>query len=227
MFETGYKYSTICHYRSAISAYHVGFTGKPCGEHPKVSSLISGVFNQRPPQPRYTKVWDVQVVFDYLEKVSQSGTLPDRDLTLKTTMLIALTSAARSSGIHRLSTKHMTISDNQISFTYDKLHKSCRKGQEPTSIVFYGFHENKNLCVVSAIKEYLKRTEDWRKGGEPNQLFLSHIRPHNSVSSDTVARWIKRTLREAGINTEIFKAHSTAQLPHRKLKHKGLHYRIY
>ena len=41
-----------------------------------------------------------------------------------------------------------------------------------------------------------------------SQLFLSYQEPHGSVSSDTIARWIKCILKGAGINTSLFTAHS-------------------
>jgi len=39
-------------------------------------------------------------------------------------------------------------------------------------------------------------------------LFLSWIGKHDPVTSSTIARWLKTFLQEAGINTNIFKAHS-------------------
>jgi len=39
-------------------------------------------------------------------------------------------------------------------------------------------------------------------------LFLSWIGKHDPVTSSTIARWLKTCLQEAGINTDIFKAHS-------------------
>ena len=33
--------------------------------------------------------------------------------------------------------------------------------------------------------------------------------PHKAVGSETIARWIKATLKMTGVNTEIFHAHST------------------
>ena len=59
LYEKGYEYSTICFHRSAISAFHDRIQGKPVGEHPFVSALITGIFNERPPQPKYTFIWDV------------------------------------------------------------------------------------------------------------------------------------------------------------------------
>ena len=62
LFEKGLQYRTINLHRSAISAYHNYVDGKPVGKHPRVCALLTGVFNQRPPQPRYTLVWDVEIV---------------------------------------------------------------------------------------------------------------------------------------------------------------------
>ena len=47
MFEKGYEYSTICSHRSAISAFHEKVEGFIVGDHPQMSSLISGVFVKR------------------------------------------------------------------------------------------------------------------------------------------------------------------------------------
>ena len=61
LLEQGYQYTSVCSHRSAISASHEGIDGKNIGENLQVSSLITGIFNQRPPQPKYTCIWDVQI----------------------------------------------------------------------------------------------------------------------------------------------------------------------
>ena len=40
-------------------------------------------------------------------------------------------------------------------------------------------------------------------------MFLAVVRPHKPVCSSTLARWLKSLLDKAGIDTSIFKAHST------------------
>ena len=60
-------YRTIGLHRSAISAYHVHVDDKPIGQHPLVCSLLSGIFNSRPPQPKYLFVWDVQEVLNFIK----------------------------------------------------------------------------------------------------------------------------------------------------------------
>ena len=43
---------------------------------------------------------------------------------------------------------------------------------------------------------------------QPDWLFLSFIHLHKAAFSSTLARWIKTLLQLAGMNTEIFSAHS-------------------
>ena len=78
LFEKGLQYRAINSHRSAISAYHNYVDGKPVGKHPRVCALLTGVFNQRPPQSRYTFVWDVETVLVYLKtNVSDNSQLSE------------------------------------------------------------------------------------------------------------------------------------------------------
>ena len=87
MFESRYEHRTICSNRSAISALHNNIEGRSVGEHPHLSSLVKGVFNNRPPQPKYNFIWDVQLVLDYLKKeLPNNSDLSDKLLTFKVTM---------------------------------------------------------------------------------------------------------------------------------------------
>ena len=58
------------------------------------------------------------------------------------------------------------------------------------------------------MEEHLKRTKVWR-GNDKIQLLLSFLKPHNPMVNSTISRWIKNVPREAGIDTEVFKGHST------------------
>ena len=45
--------------------------------------------------------------------------------------------------------------------------------------------------------------------GSTDQLFISFHKPFHPVTCSTLSRWIKRVMYEAGIDTDIFTAHST------------------
>ncbi len=52
------------------------------------------------------------------------------------------------------------------------------------------------------------RTKPLRSGIRDGTLFIGSNRPHRSVTSSTVGHWIKDQLKEAGIDTTMYSAHS-------------------
>ncbi|CAH3016348.1 unnamed protein product [Porites evermanni] len=42
-------------------------------------------------------------------------------------------------------------------------------------------------------------------------LFISYAKPHKAISSATMGRWLRLSIQDADINTNIFKAHSLRQ----------------
>eukprot|EP00111_Clytia_hemisphaerica_P008229 TCONS_00023993-protein len=83
LFQQKYEYSTINLFRSAISAYHKNIDSFDVGKHSKICSLLGGVFNEMPPQPKYAFIWDVEQVLSYIESLPDNEALSDRDLNLK------------------------------------------------------------------------------------------------------------------------------------------------
>ena len=85
--------------------------------------------------------------------------------------------------------------------------KTSRPGvKNPTLIP--KFQENPKLCVYNCIKTYIEKTESLR-GNNNKYLFLSIIEPFKSIGAQTIARWIKTVMSDAGIDVSIFKSHST------------------
>ncbi|XP_068671322.1 uncharacterized protein [Montipora foliosa] len=80
--EMGLTYSAINTARSALSSYITLEDGISLGQHPLVSRLLRGIFQSKPPSPRYSETWDVSVVLHYLQGLSPVGTLKLKELTL-------------------------------------------------------------------------------------------------------------------------------------------------
>ena len=118
IFDEGREHSTINGARSAISAYHVHVSNKPVGEHPLICSLVKGVSNRRPPKPRYCSTWDINTVLRYVIKLGQNSDLSNRDLSLKTALLLAITSAHRGKELHLLSINLINIHDKHTTFQF-------------------------------------------------------------------------------------------------------------
>ena len=220
LYELKYEYSTINCHRSAISAYHDPIGNVPVGQHPQVSALMTGIFNQRPPKPRYSFVWDVEQVLTYLDQLPSNDRLSDRLLTLRLTMLLALASACRCSELKCLDIRYMTKTTNSYIFEFSKVTKSWRKGKAPPSLEFFSFESNTNLCVVSVLEAYLLRSAGWRSDNK-HQLLLGTVNPHDEVAKSTISGWVKTVLGEAGIDTNIFKAHSSRSASTSKAKIGG------
>jgi len=84
LFDKGLTYSAINCARSALSSYAESLDdGSVVGQNPLVCRLLKGVFQSRPPKPKYTEVWDVQVVLTYLATLHAVESLTFKQLTSK------------------------------------------------------------------------------------------------------------------------------------------------
>ena len=220
--DKNFEWRTMNNYRSAISAYHIAVEGKPVGQHPLICALLLGIFIAKPPQPRYVFIWDVEVVLNYVKNNwSDNNSLSLMDLTLKLTVLLALTASARAGAIHHLDVNFMVNNDRLYIFYFSKLHKAWRNKKPPPAIKYFAYDKDQNLCVVKTLDDYICRTKDFREKQSSSQLLLSTMKPHGPVVSSTVSGWLKKVLGQAGINTDIFKGHSTRSASSSKVGMKG------
>ena len=74
---------------------------------------MSGIFNKRPPKPKYPFICDSESVLDFLKKLPGNDLVLDKLLILKVSMLLSLLSALRVSEITNLRadnlTKHLSV----------------------------------------------------------------------------------------------------------------------
>lgn len=167
---------------------------------------MKGVFQQKPPLPRYTEVWDVSIVLTHLQSFHPVDKLSLKQLTLKLIMLILLVTGQRGQTVKMLNIDYMFFSQNCYTFQIVEHLKQSRPGVN-NPLVKLQAYEDKQLCVVTTLTEYLRKTHDLR--GSEKQLFISYQKPFMKVSRDTISRWTKQVMKAAGIETTIFKPHST------------------
>ena len=65
-FHEGYEYNTITCLRSAIFTYYDPIQGVSVGQNDRFFALFSGIFNNRPTEPKFNFIWDVKEVLDFL-----------------------------------------------------------------------------------------------------------------------------------------------------------------
>lgn len=205
-FEQGLGYSSINTARCALSSImvHPMNTDTTFGSHPLVQRFMKGVFNQRPSLPRYSSTWDTSIVLNYLDNKPLSG-VTLKDLTLKCLMLLALLTGHRLQTLKAISINNIVFTTEGCEIYLSQLLKTTRPGKHILPIKLQSY-STENLCVVLHLKKYLLMTEPTRHG---DQLFVSFHKPYSAVSTDTLSRWIKSVLTAAGIDTTIFRAHST------------------
>ena len=98
-FNGGAAYRSVNVARSASSTTHAKLDGLPVGQHPLVIQLLKGVFNNRPPKPRYSHTWDGTSVTKFLASLVINRSLSVKQLSLKFAMLFSLTCKERVSAL--------------------------------------------------------------------------------------------------------------------------------
>lgn len=170
--------------------------------------FMKGAYNLKPPKPRYADTWDPQQILRFFKS---KGWCPARRLTLKRltlklVMLILLVSGQRAQVIRKLHLDEMKTSDSAYVFQLHDL-KQSRQGYQDPVLRLDAYTRDKQLCVFTYMKEYLKRTADTRAGEK--LIFLTYQRPHHAPTRDTVARWITLVMSYAGLDTSRYGPHST------------------
>lgn len=186
----------------------VKFKNSNCfGKEDVVKRLLKGVFENKPSLPRYTSVWNVQDVLEYLDSLKTSD-LDLKPLTIKLTVLLALVSAQRMQTLKFLKVGNMKMFNDKYVFVIDSLLKQSRPGFHVSAVEVCKYPFNINLCPCICIDRYLLLTKEFRSE-KNDQLLLSFQKPYKPVGTETIARWIKSLLAKAGVDISRFSAHST------------------
>ena len=97
---------------SALSAILAPVPGKLVGDHSLISKFLKGVQGTGPSLSRFSATWDSDVIVRYLKVLSVDSL---KNLPLKVTMLMALTTAQRNQTLHALKLSDMMLSDSGIT----------------------------------------------------------------------------------------------------------------
>ena len=207
--EPGHRgYSAINTARSAISSLTVADSVGSVGSHPLVKALMAGVHNLRPPRPRYAEIWDPNCVLNFLRRQGPARSMCIKLLVKKLCMLILLATGQRGQIIRALKVGNMTVSKNSYKFKVENSDlKQGRIGYRPNILELKAYPADKRLCVHNYLTRYLERTLDMR--GTTQELILTTQKPYKAASRDTISRWMKEVLRNAGIDTTVFGPGST------------------
>ena len=201
-------YRTMGVVRSAISSV-ASVDGLPAGSHHLVKRFMTAVYIDSPAFPRYRSTWDPDLVLTYFKSLGPNVTLPLLSLSQKLAVLMRLLSGERGQTLLAFDVTHMVLCDDSVTFHIVDLLKTSRPGWHKGVVSFSAFPHDRDLCVVSALRTYLRITFPLR-AGEP-KLFLISRKPYRRASSGTLSNWTKAVLRASGIDVTAFAAGSTRQ----------------
>ena len=224
--DKGRKYQTICGYRSAISRYHCGQGSMPLGEAKLVKRITKACFNLAPPIPKYSNMWNADVLMGYLAKQYPHSDLSLRDLGIKAAALISILSLSRQSSVAVLAPDFQVV-ENEIAIPILGLEKTSRPGHLRGEVLLPAGSDYPPLSLHLCLSDYLERTEHMRayyekaEGSRPPYMFISNVKSYQSVSSSTLAKWLLSAMKNAGIDTACYKAHSARSAGASSMRNKG------
>ena len=101
----------------------------------------------------------------------------------------------------------MRMDPARVIFRVEALLKTSRPGFHMSEVAFDAFGPDSSLSVVDTIESYLSDTADLQ--GDLPGLFIISRAPFTAASRDTVSRWVRTLLVEAGADVGLFAPGST------------------
>ena len=106
----------------------------------------------------------------------------------------------------KINEKCLKKAQDEFVFILDGHVKQSRPNYSVPPVVIPKYTPDVDICPYLCLEEYIRRTDGLRQG---ERLFVSFIKPHKAIGSQTLARWIKTVLHASGIGITTFKPHST------------------
>ena len=224
MFDSGLSASTLKFVKSSIY-FFLRESHEDIINHYFISRLLKAFEKLRPTIPRYVVTWDVNKVLCFLKKWYPNNTISLKQLTLKTCMLIALSSSDRAQTIQKMRIDHCVCTARGVEFPIFAKLKTSRHLRKPRVVICPKWSDP-SLDVEKCVTDYMTRTLTLRcrvvrqKKPKPNQLFISH-KSGLPVAHNTISRWLTEVMSLAGIDTSYFTGHSTRGASTSKAKRRG------
>lgn len=202
LYDDGNQYGSINSCRAALGL----ILGPNISQDHRIQRFFKGVFRLRPPAPKYDTTWDPGCVLDRL-----SVWYPNEDISLellsrKCASLLALITAHRVQTLSKIKIENINILPTKILIKIPDLIKTSKIGCNQPILHIPFFNEKPQVCPAKCLICYINKTEPLRNS---STLFVSFRKPHKTVTTQTISRWIKGTLQDSGIDITVFSAHST------------------
>lgn len=193
--------------------------GPQISKDDRIVRFFKGVFRLRPTLPKYDITWDPALVLGHLSSKFPNEDLNLEVLTKKCITLLSLVTAQRVQTLSKINIKNIENHQTELVIKIPDLIKTSRPGRTQPVLTLPFFIEKIEICPAKTLLDYINVTNSLRSS---DILFISFKKPHNSVSTQTLSRWIKQTLKESGIDVSVFTAHSTRHASSSKAYRSGV-----
>lgn len=218
IYKKGASYSTLNCHRSALSL----IIGSRIGNDDRIRRWFKGVYRLRPCIPKYTNTWDPATVLSYLKHWYPLEALDIRKLTLKTAMLLALTTGQRVQTLSLIKYNNIKEYEGGIDIILTDIQKTSAPGRFMNKLSLPFFISNPDICPVKTLLQYLEMTKELRENSDCIKLFLTIKRPFKPASTQTISRWLKLVMKDSGIDVQNFSPHSTRHAASSRAYRSGL-----
>lgn len=201
-FESGASYGTLNTTRSALSL----IIGPKLGSDDRIKRFMKGVFRSKPPNPKYNVTWDPGVVLNHLAGYPMESVTLEK-LTKKLVTILALTTGHRVQTLSLIDINNISFNNNVAQIYIPDIIKSSKKGNAQPVLYLKNYDSKVEICPVTILRSYIEMTKPIRQNN--NRLLITYKKPYHPASPQSISRWIKCILKEAGIDLNIFSAHST------------------
>ena len=123
-------------------------------------------------------MWRVSTLLSWVKALPADSDLSLKMLTLKVTVLFALSNADRSSDLHSLDLAYRVFTMEGVKFSIPGLTKTTRVGQPPRVVSYNEFKVDPSICPVRALRKYESVTKDLRRPEEGRDPFFCHMLNH-------------------------------------------------
>ncbi|XP_026318671.1 uncharacterized protein LOC113229329 [Hyposmocoma kahamanoa] len=202
--------------RSALSL----IIGQQVGNDERIKRFIKGVFRSKPPRPKYNFTWDPGLVLNHVALWYPHVDISLEKLTKKLVTILALTTGHRVQTLSLIKLNNIKVVHQGIQIHIPDIIKTTKRGALQPMLHLKTYNNKIEICPVHIIRSYINITQSIRK--DIQNLIITYKKPHKNASCQTISRWTKTTIEEAGIDMTSFTAHSTRHASTSAAKRSGL-----
>jgi hypothetical protein len=192
--------------RSAVSTVVGLHTGVHLGTSKMTSLVIKALHKLQPAKPRYSAIWDCDILHRFLDSLGDDRQLADATLAAKLTSLLLLHCFVRFSEMATILLRSVEFpTSNDVSFLVVSKTEQLKQTRIRASVVATATGARR---MSTCISEYTRRLRKARFRCSPSTPLLTDLVTGLPYQVDQLRDMSKALMRNAGIDTVRFTAYS-------------------